>query len=77
MNTVAVKHSNEALAFITLYKTMPPDVKQEVKVMIENETENEEAAIFTTMSFQSWDAEEDVTSESELWEKFSNNQKDV
>ena len=30
MNTVAVKHTNEALAFITLYKTMPPDIREEV-----------------------------------------------
>jgi len=43
--------------------------------MIENETE--EAALFTAMSFQSWDAEEDVTAESELWEKFSNDQKNA
>lgn len=60
MATQTVKHTNEALAFITLYKTMPAVVKKEVKEMIDNDLENEDATLFTNLSLSSWDADDDL-----------------
>ena len=68
MATPAIKHTNEALAFLTLYKTMPSDVKEEVKDMIVSESENEEASLFTSLSLTSWEADDDLE-ENKLWGK--------
>jgi len=75
METPAIKHTNEALAFITLYKTMPAEVKDEVKEMIVSEAENEEAFLFTSLSLKSWEA--DDVEENKLWEKLYNDRKGV
>ncbi|HAL83821.1 MAG TPA: hypothetical protein DCO83_17580, partial [Mucilaginibacter sp.] len=56
----AVKHTNEALAFMTLYKAMPNEVKEEVKEMIVSDAENEEAFLFTSLSLNSWHADERI-----------------
>jgi len=74
MGTAAVKHTNEALAFMTLYKTMPIEVKEEVKEMIVNEDETEDAAMFTSLSLQSWDND---LEENKVWEKLYNENKGV
>lgn len=76
MDTPAFKHTDEALAFITLYKTMTSEIKKEVKEMIINETEDESTK-FTKLSLQSWDAENEDLDESKLWEKFYNESKNV
>lgn len=76
MATPAIKHTNEALAFLTLYKTMPSDVKEEVKDMIVSESENEEASLFTSLSLTSWEADDDLE-ENKLWEKLYNERKSV
>ncbi len=78
MATPVLKHTNEALALITLYNAMTPEVKKEVKEMIVNETEDEETDMFTALSFQSWDAEDDnIEEESAIWEKFYKELKNV
>jgi len=64
----AVKHTNEALAFITLYKAMPAEVKAEVKEMIVSDAESEDAILFTTLSLQSWEDDDDLE-ENKVWEK--------
>ena len=74
MATPAVKHTNEALAFMTLYKTMPTKVKEEVKEMIVTEDETEDAAMYTSLSLQSWD---NNLEENKVWEKLYNDQKGV
>ena len=76
METPIIKHTNEALAFITLYKTMPAEVKDEVKELIVSEAENEEAFLFTSLSLKSWEADDDVE-ENKLWEKLYNDRKGV
>jgi hypothetical protein len=76
MATLAIEHTNEALAFITLYKTMTAEVRQEVKEMIVNESENEEASLFTSLSLQSWEADDDLE-ENKVWEKLYNERKCV
>ncbi len=74
----SIKHTNEALAFITLYKTMTPDVKKEVKEMIVKEIDDEETDMLTTLSLQSWDLEDEhLEEESAIWEKFYQEQKNV
>ncbi len=75
MATRAVKHTNEALAFITLYKTMPAEVKEEVKQMIVNDTESEESILFTSLSLKSWGESEDELEENKVWEKLYNEQR--
>ncbi|MVN22928.1 hypothetical protein [Mucilaginibacter arboris] len=77
MKAPGFKHTNEALAFITLYKAMSPEIKEEVKAMIVDETNEAEALMFTTLSLQSWDLENEALEESELWENFYNQSKDV
>ncbi len=78
METTAFKHTNEALAFMTLYKTMAPEIQKEVKDMIVLETEDEEIDMFTALSFEAWDMEnEHLEEESAMWEKFYNEQKSV
>ncbi len=78
MATPVLKHTNEALALITLYNAMTPEVKKEVKEMIVNETEDEETDMFTALSFQSWDTEDDnIEEESAIWEKFYKELKNV
>lgn len=77
MEIQVFEHTNEALAFITLYKAMPSEIKKEVKEMIINEIDNEEAAVFTNFSLQSWDADNVNLEESQLWEKFYNESKNV
>lgn len=77
MEVPAIKHTNEALAFITLYNTMTSEIRKEVKEMITSETEDEETAMFTNLSLQSWDAENKDLDESKLWEKFYNKTKNV
>lgn len=73
-----IKHTNEALAFMTLYKTMAPDVKKEVKEMIVTEIDDEETDTLTALSFQSWDLEDEhLEDESVMWEKFYQEQKNV
>ncbi len=70
MASQAIKHSNQALAFMALYKTMAPQVQKEVKEMIEIITENQEADLFTTLAFQAWDMENDQSEqENAIWEK--------
>ena len=76
MSISVVKHTNEALAFITLYKTMPAEVKEEVKDMIVSEAENEETSLFTALSLQSWE-EDDALEENKIWEKLYNERKRV
>ena len=76
MATHAFKHTNEAIAFITLYKAMPAEVKEEVKDMIINEAENEDAAFFTSLSLKSWEAE-DEPGENDVWEKLYNEHKRI
>ena len=75
METTAFKPTNEALAFITLYKAMTPQVKEEVKQMIVGESDAEESSMFTWMSLQTWDLEGDGSAESQLWEKFYDERK--
>jgi len=70
MDARASKHTNEALAFMTLFKSMRPEIKEEVKEMIVHELENTDSEIFTSLSFQAWDAEDDAIKESEVWEKY-------
>jgi len=78
MATPVLKHSNEALALITLYNAMTSEVKKEVKEMIVKETEDEETDMFTDLSFQSWDAKDDnIEEESAIWEKFYKELKNV
>jgi len=74
MAIAAAKHTNEALAFITLYKAMPAEVKEEVKEMIVSEAETEEAFLFTSLSLKSWEADDDLV-ENKLWEKLYNERK--
>ncbi len=76
MATPAIKHTNEALAFMTLYKTMPADVKAEVKEMIVSEDENKDTALFTSLSFKSWEENDDLE-ENKAWEKLYNEHKRV
>ena len=76
MEAPTIKHTNEALAFITLYKAMPAEVKNEVKELIVNDAENEEAFLFTSLSLKSWEADDDVE-ENKLWEKLYNDRKGV
>ncbi|MEX8546738.1 MAG: hypothetical protein V5804_03975 [Mucilaginibacter sp.] len=71
----AFKPTNEALAFMTLYKAMTPQVKEEVKQMIVDESDAEEGSEFTSLSFQNWDLEGDGLAESQLWERFYNERK--
>jgi hypothetical protein len=78
MTAYALKYTNEALAFITLYRTMRPEVKEEVRDMIIKETADNETDLLTSLSFQAWD--EDTAAaieESNVWEKFYNNHKHV
>lgn len=78
METTAFKHTNEALAFMTLYKTMAPEIQKEVKDMIVLETEDEERDMFTALSFEAWNKEDEhLEEESAMWEKFYNEQKSV
>jgi hypothetical protein len=70
----AIKHTNEAMAFMTLYKAMPAKVKQEVKEMIDSEVEAEQAVLFTSLSLESWDID---IAESEVWEKLYHERKRV
>ena len=74
MATPAFKPTNEALAFMTLYKTMTPQIKEEVKQMIVDESEVEELK-FTSLSLQTWDLEGDGLAESQLWERFYDERK--
>lgn len=76
MGTPAIKHTNEALAFITLYKSMPSEVKDEVKELIVSEAENEEASLFTSLSLKSWEVDDDVE-ENKIWENFYNSRNDI
>jgi len=76
MATPAIKHTNEALAFMTLYKTMPDDVKEEVKEMIVSEEENKDIALFTSLSLNSWEENDDLE-ENKVWEKLYNDHKRV
>lgn len=69
------KPTNEALAFMTLYKAMTAKVKEEVKQMIVDEPEAEEGLGFTAMSLHTWDLEGDGLAESQLWERFYNERK--
>ncbi|HEY5325525.1 MAG TPA: hypothetical protein VIJ27_00865 [Mucilaginibacter sp.] len=70
---LTIKHSKEALAFWTLFKTMKPEVKKEVRDMIIDETASGVYEITTDMmtaisldSFQEiWDAPEN-----EHWDDF-------
>ncbi len=72
------KYTNEALAFITLYKTMAPEIQKEVKKLIITELEDEEVNQFTALSFEAWDAENNqLEEENAIWEKFCNEQKGV
>jgi len=74
----AHQHTNEALAFMTLYKTMAPEIQKEVKDMIATESENGEADMFTALSFEAWDMEDEhLEEESAIWEKFYNEQKSI
>jgi len=78
MATPVLKHSNEALAFMTLYNAMTSEVKKEVKEMIVKETDDEETGMFTALSFQSWNAEDDnIEEESAIWERFYKELKNV
>jgi hypothetical protein len=76
MATSAAKHTNEALAFMTLYKTMPSSVKEEVKEMIAYEAEHEEASLFTSLSLKSWETDEELE-ENKMWERLYNERKRV
>lgn len=64
------KPTDEALAFITLYKAMNPKIKKEVKEMIINDFDDQ--AAFTYLSLQSWDSETEGLDQSKLWEQFYN-----
>jgi hypothetical protein len=75
MGARALKHTNEAMAFITLFKTMRPEIKEEVRQMIADESEDSEIEKFTTISLQSWDMDDDGANESNIWEKFYNERK--
>lgn len=78
MAPYAVRYTNEALAFITLYRTMRPEVKEEVRDMIIRETAENETDQLTSLSFQAWDENTAaVVEESKVWEKFYNNRKHV
>jgi hypothetical protein len=74
MATPAIKHTNEALAFITLYKTMPARVKEEVKEMIDSEVDTEDAILFTSLSLKSWEEDSDLE-ENKVWEELYNERK--
>ncbi|RYE09029.1 MAG: hypothetical protein EOP44_02520 [Sphingobacteriaceae bacterium] len=77
MEAQSAKYTNEALAFMTLYKTMAPEVQKEVKALIETENE-EDTDLLTAISFEAWDIENDKSEEeSAIWEKFLNEQKGV
>ena len=73
METLTAKYSEEALAFLTLFKAMKPEVKEEVSAMIgyEAATEKDELSADTiteasVASFhQVWDTPED-----EHWDSF-------
>lgn len=69
------KPTDEALAFITLYKAMNPKIKKEVKEMIINDFDNQGA--FTYLSLQSWDSETEGLDQSKLWEQFYNKPRNV
>lgn len=69
METTADNYTNEALAFITLYKTMSPKIKEQVKDMIVNDIEDKETDNFTSLSLQSWDNGNDGLEESKIWGK--------
>jgi hypothetical protein len=76
MSTRVIKHTTEALAFFTLYKTMPAEVKEELKEMISTEAENEDAILFTSLSLKSWEADDDIE-ENKVWEKLYNDHKRI
>ena len=72
MQALTVKHSEEALAFWTLFKTMTPEVKEEVyKILTEEANINDEVTtdMMTAMSLDSfqqvWDSPEN-----EHWDNF-------
>ncbi len=56
---------------------MTSEIKKEVKEMIITENDDDENAMFTNLSLQSWDAENEDLDESKLWEKFYNESKNV
>ena len=73
-----LEYTDEALAFITLYKTMSPEVKEEVREMITKERTVNEIDQLTSLSFQARDEDtKAVVEESKVWEKFYNNRKNV
>jgi hypothetical protein len=71
MAVPAYKHTNEALAFITLYKAMRPEIKEEVKEMIVQEVDENELStdMMTAISLDTfkdiWDAKEN-----DQWDDF-------
>lgn len=75
MATPAFKPTNEALAFMTLYKAMTPKVKEEVKQLIVDESETKEELDFMSLSLQTWNLEGDGLAENQLWERFYNERK--
>ena len=78
MTPYPIEYTNEALAFITLYRTMRPEVKEEVREMISKEKAENEIDQLTSLSFQAWDEDtKAVIEESRVWEKFYNNRKNV
>ena len=77
MATASVKHTNEAIAFFTLYKSMNKEIKEEVKELIINEGEDEEAKLFTSLALNVWDADNDGLEQSDFWEKTYNERKGI
>ena len=80
MGTLTVKHSDEAMAFLTLFKAMKPEIKKEVGDLITQEAAFGDDELSTDMiteasmnSFrQVWDAPED-----EHWDDFIKRRLDV
>ena len=69
MATQTLKHSKEALAFLTLFKAMKPEIKNEVRDIINREEEEIATETLTMASMDSfrelWD-----TPENEPWDDF-------
>lgn len=69
MSSHTLKHSKEAQAFLTLFKAMKPEVKREVRDIINREEEEIPTEILTAVSMDSfhelWD-----TPENEPWDDF-------
>ena len=73
MTALALRHSDEAIALLTLFKAMKPEVKEEVRELIVNEQETAEDEVTTDMmTAVSMDAFGDIwdAPENDHWDEF-------